>query len=97
MKFFLTFEEKCAKVKEFTNSPSSIRQPNEKTSMANRYLAYSIEANCYFGYKKVAEYFFAICASLKADDLLESIHWIDGVDENGVDIPYKKYADPELN
>lgn len=93
----LTFEEKCAKVKKFTNSPSSVNQPSEDATMAERYLAYSTEALNYIGYKKVAAYFFTIAYRLKADDLLESIRWSDGVDEHGNEIPLKRYADPELN
>lgn len=65
MKFFLTFEEKCAKVKAFTNSSSSWHQPKEDDSLENRYLAYSLEAENFIGYKEVAKYFFDIAVEIR--------------------------------
>ena len=97
MKSFLTFEEKCAKVRAFTQSLSCVNQIEPSDDAEMRYMKYAIEAQNYIGYDKVADYFFNISARLKADKIIHSIQWSDGVDENGKDIPIKLYADKELN
>ena len=60
MKFFLTFEEKCAKVKAFTNSSSSWHQPKEDDSLENRYLAYSLEQKILLATKKLQNTFLTL-------------------------------------
>ena len=72
MNFFLTFEEKCTRVKAFCHTDSSWNKILPTDSMEMRYIKYSLEAENYIWGKKVSEYFFNIASELRFDDVMHN-------------------------